>query len=265
MTRMLLQTTCPGSPLTRYCHGIVTVGVLGGLVLAATAGYSYGSSGDDAKASPDSKANTTEKSAKKAKKDAEPVVAQKMELPVTKLDAPGLARYIDQVISARLSEEKVQSAALADDAEFLRRVYLDITGVIPTADQVVAFLDSRDPNKRTRLIDELLASPQYGRHMADMWQSYLVPRTSDGRRVQPAPLVRWLEESFSSNKPWNQFVAELITASGSQDQNGAVTFFLANQTSDKYTDTVCRLFLGVQLQCAQCHNHPFTGWKQDEY
>src|SRR5262249_49597829 len=90
-------------------------------------------------------------------------------------------------------------------------------------------------------------------------------RTSDGRRVQPAPLVRWLEESFTSNKPWNQFVAELITASGSQDQNGAVTFFLANQTSDKYTDTVCRLFLGVQLQCAQCHNHPFTGWKQDEY
>src|SRR5262249_22344672 len=74
----------------------------------------------------------------------------------------------------------------------------------------------------------------------------------------------WLEDSFNSNKPWDQFVTELLTASGTQDKNGAVTFFLANQTADKYTDTVSRLFLGVQLQCAQCHNHPFTGWKQTE-
>jgi hypothetical protein len=182
-----------------------------------------------------------------------------------KVAAPALSQRIDQAIGKRLQAEQIRPSPLADDAEFLRRVYLDITGVIPPANKAAAFLDSRDANKRAQLIDELLSSPGYGRHMADIWESYLLPRTSDNRRLQAEPLSRWLEESFNSNKPWDQFVTELITASGTQDQNGAVTFFLANPTADKVTDTVSRLFLGVQLQCAQCHNHPFTKWKQTEY
>jgi hypothetical protein len=183
----------------------------------------------------------------------------------TKLDAPALARLIDQHINQRLDAEKVPPSPRADDAEFLRRAYLDITGVIPPADKVAAFLDSTDPDKRARLVDELLDSPQYGRHQADIWQAMLLPRTSDNRRLQTQPLITWLEEGYNSNKPWDQFVTELLTASGPQDKNGATTFFLANPTADKLTDTVSRLFLGVQLQCAQCHNHPFTGWKQTEY
>jgi hypothetical protein len=154
---------------------------------------------------------------------------------------------------------------VAGDAEFLRRVYLDITGVIPPADKVSAFLDSQDPNKRAQVIDELLASPLYGRHMADVWEGLLVPRTSDVRKVAVQPLVVWLETSFNQNKPWNQFVTELLTASGSSEENGAVTFFVTNPTPDKLTDLTSKLFLGVQLQCAQCHNHPFTHWKQTEY
>jgi hypothetical protein len=182
-----------------------------------------------------------------------------------KLDAAQLAKRIDQAINKRLQAEKIKPSPLADDAEFLRRAYLDLIGVIPPADKAAAFLDSKDPAKRAKLIDELLANPRFGRHLADIWKGYLVPRTSDNRQLKAEPLLRWLEESFNKNKPWDQFVTELLTASGTQEESGAVTFFLANPTPDKVTDAVSRLFLGVQLQCAQCHNHPFTKWKQTEY
>jgi hypothetical protein len=182
-----------------------------------------------------------------------------------KLDAAQLAQHIDRAINTRLQAEKIKPSPRADDAEFLRRVYLDLLGAIPPADKAMAFLDSKDPAKRAKLIDELLADPRYGRHLADIWKGYLVPRTSDNRQLQGEPLLRWLGESFNSDKPWDQFVTELITATGTQEENGAVTFFLANPTPDKVTDAVSRLFLGVQLQCAQCHNHPFTKWKQTEY
>ena len=98
-----------------------------------------------------------------------------------KLDAPALAEYIDQAIDQRLAAEKVKPSPRADDAEFLRRVYLDLTGHIPTAEKAAAFLDSNDPNKRAKLIDELLASHDYGKHMADIWTRPALPRNSDNR------------------------------------------------------------------------------------
>lgn len=179
--------------------------------------------------------------------------------------AADLARAIDRAIQDQLEVEKVPSSPLSSDAEFLRRAHLDIVGVIPTAEKAAQFLDSKDADKRAKLIDELLASPVYGRHFSDIWQARLLPVNSDNRRLQSAPMIKWLEESFNQNKPWNELVSEIITAEGPQDKNGAVTFYLANNTVDKMTDQVSRLFLGVQLQCAQCHNHPFTDWKQNEY
>src|SRR4051812_43843873 len=178
------------------------------------------------------------------------------------LDAPALTSLIDKAIQDRLSAEKATPVPLADDAEFLRRVYLDITGVIPPADKVVAFLDSKQPDKRARVIDELLASPAYGRHMGDIWQGLLLVQRDIYSKTLPAePLVHWFAEGFNSNKPWDRQVTELLSATGTQEANGATTFFLALRYPDKINDTVCRAFLGIQLQCAQCHNHPFTGWK----
>ncbi|HTU19216.1 MAG TPA: DUF1549 and DUF1553 domain-containing protein [Gemmataceae bacterium] len=182
-----------------------------------------------------------------------------------KLDAQALSRNIDQAIDARLHAEKVAASSRCDDAEFVRRLYLDITGHIPPADKAAAFLDSREPNKRAQLIDELLASKDFGKHQADIWQTLMLPRTTDNRFVPYDKLTKWLETRFNENKPWDQMVRELVTAEGDSDNNGAVIYFLANPTPDKLTDNVTRLFLGVQLQCAQCHNHPFTEWKQDEY
>src|SRR5207237_6366132 len=120
-----------------------------------------------------------------------------------RLDAPALARLIDRAIQERLSADRATPVSLADDAEFLRRAYLDITGVIPPADKVRAFLDSKQPDKRARLIDELLASPNYGRHMADIWQEQLMAEQdllTKGMQLQP--LASWLAQGCNSKKPW---------------------------------------------------------------
>jgi hypothetical protein len=182
-----------------------------------------------------------------------------------KVETASVSKQIDTAVDKLLATEKMPASARADDAEFLRRAYLDITGIIPTAEKAAAFLDDKDPAKRAKLIDDLLASPAYGRHMADVWTEMLVPRNSDNRRLQAAPLTDWLEEQFNKNRGWNQIVSDMLTASGKQDENGAVTFYLANPTVDKMTDQTSKLFLGLQLQCAQCHNHPFVKWKQDDY
>jgi hypothetical protein len=185
-----------------------------------------------------------------------------------KLDALALARHIDKAIEARASAEKVTLSPRASDAEFLRRVYLDVTGHVPSAEKASAFLASTSPNKRSELIEELLASKDYGKRQADVWQTLMLPRNSDNVRIRRynVHLVRWLETSFNENKPWDKMVREVLTTSGAVDKNGPVVYYLANGPSvDKITDSVTKLFLGVQLQCAQCHNHPFTSWKQDEY
>lgn len=183
----------------------------------------------------------------------------------SKIDSRELSRRIDHFIDAGFRGERVSPSPRSNDAEFLRRVYLDIIGCIPTVEKAVAFLDSRDANKRSKLIDELLATNDYGKHQADIWQQILLPRTSDNRAVPFDKMVKWLEESFNANKPWNEMVREILTAEGDMDENGVVVYYLANATPDKLTDNATRSFLGVQLQCAQCHNHPFVNWKQSEY
>ena len=185
--------------------------------------------------------------------------------PTKVVDAAGLAALIDQHLDAKLSEAKVSPAPRADDAEFLRRAYLDIAGVIPPAEEAKRFLDDADPAKRARLIDGLLASDSYGRRFADVWMALLIPTDSDNRFIDRKPFDKWLVEGFNANKPWDQFARELVTAAGDQEKTPAVTFFLTNRSVDKLTDAVTQHLLGVQLGCAQCHNHPFTDWKQTEY
>jgi len=190
---------------------------------------------------------------------------QPVAAPLAKKDAAALAKLIDQHIDKKLAEAKIPASATCSDEEFVRRVYLDLTGTIPTAEKARAFLDSTDPDKRAKLIDQLLADPNYGRRLSDIWQAKLLPRGSDNRFVLREPFVKWLEDNFNKNTPWNETVFKVVTATGTVEDNPAVTFFLANRSVDKLTDSVSSNFLGVQLQCAQCHNHPFTEWKQAEY
>ncbi len=186
-----------------------------------------------------------------------------------KLDAPSLAKEIDRLIQQRLDKEKVPPAARADDADFLRRVHLDLTGTIPAYEKTLAFLESKDPAKRTKLVDDLLASPHYSRYMAGIWASRLVPRelSSPGlnRNVMVERLGGWFDEAFQKDKPWNKVVHEALTATGRPEENGAATLF-QNGEVDKLTDAVGRMFLGVQLQCAQCHNDRLDRpWQRNDY
>ncbi|MCI0642015.1 MAG: DUF1549 and DUF1553 domain-containing protein [Gemmataceae bacterium] len=182
-----------------------------------------------------------------------------------KLDHLALAKIIDQEVKRRLDAEGIKLSPKTDDAEFLRRVYLDIAGVIPTPEKVEEFLNSKDANKREKVIDELLNDPRFGKAMAEAWSGQMIPRESNNRRLDHSPLQKWLAEKFNDGTSLNKIVYELVTSEGPQDENGAVTYFVGNPTVDKMTDNVTRMFMGVQLQCAQCHNHPFVDWKQTEY
>ncbi|MBA4065351.1 MAG: hypothetical protein C0501_16895 [Isosphaera sp.] len=201
-----------------------------------------------------------------AAKPAAPTKALPTAAPVpAKKDAAALARLIDAEVAKELAAAKVDASPRCSDEEFLRRACLDITGVIPTADKAREFLDSKDPDKRAKLLDELLADPHYGRRMADIWTAKLFPVDSGNRFVLKEPLYKWFEGQFNANTPWDKLVTCLVAATGTVEENPAVTYFLANRSVDKLTDTTAQHFMGIQLQCAQCHNHPFTSWKQTEY
>jgi len=186
-------------------------------------------------------------------------------VPASPKDAVALAKIIDAEIKRELTAEKLTASPPCSDDEFLRRAYLDITGTIPSADKAREFLDSKDADKRAKLLDELLADPRYGRRMADIWTAKLFPIDSANRFVLKEPLHKWFEEEFNKNVPWDKLVTALVTAEGTVEKNPATTYFLANRSVDKLTDTTAQHFMGIQLQCAQCHNHPFTTWKQAEY
>jgi hypothetical protein len=176
-----------------------------------------------------------------------------------------LTALIDRQIAAKLSAANIPPSPVASDAEFLRRIYLDLAGVIPPADKATAFLTSTAADKRAKLIDDLLASDRYGFHQADLWTPLLFPRTSDNRRVSPYELTVWLNKQFNANTPWNVFASRLVTAHGDVDDAPAGLFYIANPTADKMTDTIAKAFMGLRVECAQCHNHPFTTMKQAEY
>jgi hypothetical protein len=261
MRNKLRQNSCQRRTWLNRCTPLLAMATFTGLILWVTA------DGKPVFAQP---APSKQKDVvKKTESDKKAKGTQVLTHPVpgagTTVNVAALAKIIDDEIARRLKQENVKASPKADDAEFLRRVYLDLAGVIPPPEKVKAFLDSKDPNKREKIIDELLEDAQFGKHLSEIWANLLVPTDSANRLLQTESLRKWLETAFTTNKPWNQIVDELVTASGKVDENFATTFFVANPTADKMTNQVTSLFLGVQLQCAQCHNHPFTGWKQDEY
>ena len=144
---------------------------------------------------------------------------------------------------------------------------IDLTGTIPTADAVRGFLADTRRDKRARAVDELLDSPAYARHWASYWDRALMGRLPKNVPVlDHAGFDRWLEQQFADNRPWNELVRELVGDSGVNTDEPAVNWILryAQQPTD-LTGKLSRLFLGVQIQCAQCHDHPSEKWKQDDF
>ena len=123
-----------------------------------------------------------------------------------KLTAPELAKHIDDQVAKRLAAENLTPSPRSDDSEFLRRVYLDLVRVIPSAEKVEAFLRDTDPNKRAKLIDELLNDPRFGTSQAEAWSGLLLPRQDNNRRVDHKPLQKWLAQELNANVPFNKLV-----------------------------------------------------------
>lgn len=189
-------------------------------------------------------------------------------------DPQATARQIDGFVQARLNEAKIPASPQADDAEFLRRAYLDIIGQIPTLDETKAFLMSKDADKRAKLIDDLLARPEYGRHFANIWRELLVDRTDEMGQVRSLfswEFIDWLSEGFNADRGWDAIVTDMLTAEGQAKKNPATVFILANRMDvfprpESLVGSASKLFMGMQLRCAQCHDHPYVAtWSQDDF
>jgi len=155
--------------------------------------------------------------------------------------------------------------AVCDDVTFLRRVSLDLIGRLPTPEETREFLASADPAKREQAIDRLLERPEYADHWAAKWADLLRPNPYRVGIKAVLNYDHWIRDSFRKNKPYDHFVRELVTAQGSTWRNGAVTLFRDRREPDEITTIVSQLFLGIRLECAKCHHHPFEKWGQDDF
>jgi hypothetical protein len=175
--------------------------------------------------------------------------------------------YIDAMLRDAWKDAHIKPSAVASDAEYMRRVYLDILGRIPSADEAADFLASKQTGKRAKLVEYLLVNPDYPKNFGYLWTQTLVGRKPQGRRVDSASLSNWLRRQFAENRPWNEVAFDLITAKGSNKENGATNFILAHVQDGaiNLTSFTTRIFLGQQIQCTQCHDHPSNDWKQADF
>jgi hypothetical protein len=201
--------------------------------------------------------------------------------PVPGLAPTEVAAQIDKHIDDRLAARNVPASPITDDAEFIRRAWLDIVGLIPPTEKVALFLDSREPDKRARLIDELLDHPQYGWHFADIWCDRIAVKDIP---IYRDPFIDWLSGSLNQGRGWDEAVVDILTAEGKfglltrgsrlrpEDPQGLLMVLNTEAGAPPKPNPAWlaaesgRLFLGVQIQCAECHDHPFTpSWKQTDF
>jgi hypothetical protein len=179
-----------------------------------------------------------------------------------------LRQIIDEHVQAAWQREQVRPAGLAADATFLRRVYLDLVGVIPSYAETVAFLQDTSADKRARLIDKLLDDPRFAAQQASFWDQVLFGRDPpDPELTRRRDLFqKWLTDQFAANVPYDRWVKELLLSEGSTAENGPVMFYAQFRNKpDETAVAVSKIFLGTQLQCARCHDHPFDKWKQTDF
>jgi hypothetical protein len=179
--------------------------------------------------------------------------------------SPPANNYIDELVYAKLQQLKFLPSGLCSDEEFLRRVHLDVIGILPTVEETQHFLADADPAKRSKLIDALLQRPEYARFWALKWGDLLKMTSSQVGGEGVFKYHRWLQHSFERNVPYDQFVRELLSAQGSTLHSAPANFYRTSVDTNDCVETVAQVFLGARMQCAKCHNHPFERWTQDNY
>jgi hypothetical protein len=176
---------------------------------------------------------------------------------------------VDRLLLAQWKRLGIVPSAPADDAAFLRRATLDICGTLPTPEEVMAYTTDPHSDKRARLIDRLLDRPEYASFFALKWGDILRNRgrgySTSQQRPGTALFAGWIRDSLADNKPYDRFVSEILTASGSQELNPPTVWYRTVRTTPEYVESVAQAFLGIRIQCAQCHHHPAERWSQADY
>jgi hypothetical protein len=187
---------------------------------------------------------------------------------------PPQHNYVDRLVFAKLKLLNLQPSELCTDQEFLRRVFLDLCGILPTPQEVQAYLADPSPTKRNRLIDQLLDRPEFADFWAHKWLDLLRCNRLNMQIKGSIAYHRWLRGHVERNTPWNQVMRELLTAGGSTFANPPANYYrgiyksqapVAVRDPQALAETTAQVFFGIRLQCAQCHNHPYERWTQDDY
>lgn len=173
--------------------------------------------------------------------------------------------FIDELVLAKLRSLNLPPSPRAPDEEFIRRAFLDTIGVLPSAQETKAFLADKSSKKRDALIEQLLNRPEFTDYWAYKWSDLLLVKSE---KLKPAAMwsyYHWVRDSVASNKPWDEFAREVVTARGSTLENGAANFFILHDEPKTLAETTSQAFLGMSINCAQCHNHPMEKWTNNDY
>lgn len=187
------------------------------------------------------------------------------EVPLETYTQSPRANFIDSLVLKKLQELRLAPSARANDATYLRRVYIDTVGRLPTEQEVNLFLQDRSVDKRARVVDKLLACPEYVDYWTYRWSDLLV---INGQRIKPNAVkayYMWTRRHVAKNTPWNQIVEQIVTARGDSVDQGSTNFYALHRTPEDMAENVSQAFLGLSINCAKCHNHPLEKWTNDQY
>lgn len=184
---------------------------------------------------------------------------------VVELDKKDSLNFIDDRVAEKLAKLQIARSPICDDATYFRRVYLDVIGTLPTAQETRNFLTDRATDKRARLVDTLLNRTEYADLWAQKWSDVLrVDRQTLGHQ-RAYEYYRWIRESIRNNTHFDRFVHEIVTAEGPIDEKPAANFYRVSSKPGDSANTISQVFLGIRLACAECHHHPYDRWGQDDY
>src|SRR5262249_47018911 len=173
--------------------------------------------------------------------------------------------FIDHYVLKKLEALRIPPSVQCGDREFARRVFLDAAGILPTPEEVQAYLNDSGPDKRARLIDRLLGRPEFIDYWSYKWSDLLLISSRKMPQQAMRSFYHFVRESVADNKPWDQVARQILTARGSNLQNGAANYYVLHREITDLTETTALTFLGMSITCARCHNHPLEKWTQDQY
>ena len=176
--------------------------------------------------------------------------------------------YIDKLVNDKLKKLRIAPSGQCNDETFLRRASLDIVGLPPSVEEYERFMKSTDPAKRAKWVDELLERKEFSEIWVSKWAELLQVRTDSTRNVSQKSMFlyyNWLVDKLAKNMPMDEMVQELLGASGGTFKNAATNFYQITNETLPLTENVAQVFMGIRVQCAQCHNHPFDRWTQNDY